>query len=656
MLELDMSSICRLVKIVVFCGAGALSGCDDGAAKPDAGGPGGSCDTLRFPDDDGDSFGDSARGERRCGATGWVNEGGDCDDRDANRYPGATEQCDGTDNNCDGTVDDSSVVDGSYWFTDADGDGWGTGAPLRFSCEGATGEADNDDDCDDASAASAPDAAEICDGLDNDCDGEVDEGEVEDGLYTLYEDADGDGWGDEDVAYIVCGLMEGRTETPGDCDDLDASTYPGAEETCDGIDHDCDGFFDNRCMTPHTSEDASATFLHPETATLLANMVGTDLTGDSKDDLLVAYSERFVGLLETPLSADSEFVWTAEPPDDSIYFGSTMSAQADLNGDGNSDLAMPYFPYVGADRTAEILVMYGPLLDAPDWSTPSTSLTAGEPVYLPGLSGMSTADLNGDDQKDLIFASTEDGGTMFIWHTIGEADATLDDTISWPAPREDHNLGPQTGDINGDGSADIVHGVLSRHQLAVLLGPIAGVDDTEADRIVEDGTESRHLDDSLCIADFDGDGADDIGVGTTQASDPPPQPTELWVYAPMDEADAPLFKITAGEVPQAALYSCRDVDGDGQTDVLVQQYAASDEDGDAVGAVRLFFGPMTGTISEDDADHEFIGDEDMSLFGYQTVSMDHDDDGHMDLLISGVYADLMVFSSEDWLSPWWGTD
>lgn len=97
------------------------------------------------------------------------------------------------------------------------------------------------DDCDDNNADINPDAEEICDEIDNNCDGDVDSGL---GL-TIYADTDGDGYGNEGSAASSCEIPDGYAAEGGDCDDTDALIYPGAEEFCNGLDEDCDGTTDN---------------------------------------------------------------------------------------------------------------------------------------------------------------------------------------------------------------------------------------------------------------------------------------------------------------------------------------------------------------------------------------------------------------------------
>jgi MYXO-CTERM domain-containing protein len=100
----------------------------------------------------------------------------DCNDANAAAYPGGTEVCDGLDNDCNGTVDGDDAIDAVTWFTDGDGDGDGdAGAPVEGCGQPPANTSTNSDDCDDADPRINPSAVEICDGIDNDCDGTLDD-------------------------------------------------------------------------------------------------------------------------------------------------------------------------------------------------------------------------------------------------------------------------------------------------------------------------------------------------------------------------------------------------------------------------------------------------------------------------------------------------
>jgi hypothetical protein len=100
-----------------------------------------------------------------------------------------------------------------------------------------------EEDCDDNEPDAFPGNLETCDGIDNDCDGEVDEDDAE-GTTLYYRDKDADGYGLEDETRTACEPPVGWAVEPGDCDDEENDANPGSDELCDGIDNDCDGTTD----------------------------------------------------------------------------------------------------------------------------------------------------------------------------------------------------------------------------------------------------------------------------------------------------------------------------------------------------------------------------------------------------------------------------
>jgi hypothetical protein len=191
-----------------------------------------------YLDADGDAYGDATQSDHRCSQpSGWVANPDDCDDGDVAVHPGADEICNGQDDDCDGLVDgqDDSLLDGSTWFQDADGDGFGDPDSSMVSCSQNAGWVDDDSDCDDTDSAVNPDADEICDEVDNDCDGLVD-GQDDDLLdgTTWYEDADGDGWGDEGSTDYRCSQPAGWVSLCCDCDDGDPTVTSCGDFSDDG--------------------------------------------------------------------------------------------------------------------------------------------------------------------------------------------------------------------------------------------------------------------------------------------------------------------------------------------------------------------------------------------------------------------------------------
>ncbi|UJR85599.1 MopE-related protein [Sandaracinus amylolyticus] len=289
-----------------------------------------------WPDLDFDLHGDSsATAEMRCaGAFGYATVGDDCDDDDPAVHPAQVEICDGKDNDCDALQDEAPAA--VTWYADADGDGFGSSDPTlaRVSCTplpgyslratdcddsragmspatpercdgldndcngrpdfilGARDTEDDDgdghadlacpggDDCDDRDPTSAPESAEICDGRDNDCNGEIDDGSA---MGSWWIDRDGDTYGDDDTEPVMsCSFVRGRIPRGGDCDDSSADRRPGAREVCDGSDDDCDELVDEGSERGAYYVDADGDGLGAGTA-LLACVAPSDRVDNASD-------------------------------------------------------------------------------------------------------------------------------------------------------------------------------------------------------------------------------------------------------------------------------------------------------------------------------------------------------------------------------------
>ncbi len=184
-----------------------------------------------------------------CGCADLDHDGhscDDCNDGDATVFPGAGEVCDGKDNNCDGQVDEGALT---RFYADQDRDGYGNPGLSLERCTPPDGYVTRGDDCNDLDPTMHPDRAEVCDYRDNNCDGTIDEGV----RATYYRDSDGDGYGDPGNTIEGCVTpASGFISVAGDCDDTRTDVHPGASETCNNRDDNCDGVVDGLSRSCNT--------------------------------------------------------------------------------------------------------------------------------------------------------------------------------------------------------------------------------------------------------------------------------------------------------------------------------------------------------------------------------------------------------------------
>ncbi len=586
----------------------------------------------------------------------------DCDDTDPAVHPEATDCVNGLDDDCDGEVDPAGAPAPGTWHPDGDGDGYGDYASTVQACEQPADAVDDATDCDDSEHEVHPEADELCNERDDDCDGVVDEDAVDVGTWTT--DEDGDGWGVEGTEVIACEQPDLTAAQDGDCDDADPEAHPEASPGCDGRDMDCDGAIDNDADLDGYSDDACGgddcddgdATVYPNAPELCEDGVVNDCTSTVTEA---------VGVCMEDLSlVDSAALIEGGSEDENA--GWSVAGGTDINGDGWLDVFVGA-PGWGSDDLG-VNVGYAGLVYGP--VSGSLALTASDVTVRGevgggqgdsvGMAVCFPGDVNADGAQDLLVSSGDASGRNFgaahIFYgpvngalLISEADARL---VGEPPLGDLGEALAGAGDVNGDGHADLIMGdehlyTSALRGVAYLVhGPVTGERSlAEADAIIEGASDGDHAGCAVASAgDVNGDGLDDLLVGAYLHDDPSGAGTNhgmaCLLLSPvsgdltLDDADARLVGAGPGDWAGFALATAGDLDGDGLADILIGAPQAESPSVAAYGSAYAVLRQPTGEVDLSTAEIEIVGANLGDQAGSAVTSAgDVDGDGTLDLLI-----------------------
>jgi hypothetical protein len=543
----------------------------------------------------------------------------DCDDGDAAIFPGATEVCNGLDDNCDGAIDEGLMV---TYYRDADGDTYGDPAHSATACAQPNGFVTDDTDCNDSSRYVQPGGIEVCDLLDvdEDCNGVANDDDPNaEGKRLWYVDADEDGYGSK-ATVESCFEAPGLATVGTDCNDKDYDINPGTPEVCDPLDkdEDCDGFSDQN--------DPEGPLGQP--------LYYIDVDGDGDGDM----------------TDPGQYFCDGVPP-----------GYSTLNGDCDDTniLINPRAPENCRDLIDNdcngAVDDCGPIPDI-GLDTSDTILEGSSSYAYHGWNVAGVRDMNGDGQADFATAAWYyDSGKGAVYVFYGPMDAgTFDPEDVADSIVEGSTMYgyfgyslDEAGDINNDGFDDMIAGTQSYNNgnAYIFMGPLLGDTSTSgADGTWAGENSTDYAGQGVAGGfDFDADGNGDYLVGAYAAASY--SGAVYLIYGPgtgdNSLADAPV-KITGslsyGYLGQGgSLTGVPDMDGDGADEVALGQYSGSSY----AGAVYLFYGQsLSGDYDTSDADVTYTGAATSDYLGMHIArSTDFNGDGLGDVMMGAYAAD-----------------
>ena len=546
----------------------------------------------------------------------------------------------------EGSGEGSEVEDTATVIVDEDGDGYGP-----------------DEDCDDEDPSINPDANEWCDGLDNNCDGEIDEGL----MRTAYVDEDGDGYGDPDTPVECCKCTPEFTSDSSDCLDSDPEVHPYVDELCDGIDNNCDGDVDERCPTGTVlgPSDAMAR-LHGEASGDHAASLSSvgDINGDGRSDLWLGApgcgtSEGAAYLFYGPVSGEHSLAEADARIDgdvDHTYLGETVAGAGDQDGDGVPDLLLGGAPASG-DLPCAYLI-HGPLTGPVGFEAVDATLIDDHDDSTLWHWVKPAGDLNGDSIPDLLVGE----GSAYLgggWMTEGRVYV-----VQGPMSGALHSNSAQAritsrelldlasiGDTNGDGLDDFGLVQESGYSYSTngkgawfFYGPVEGdLSFEDANGWWDLDSSGEYIESLAPLGDSNGDGYDDFVLGAPYSDKEETNSGKAYVVrgavrggGGAEDTMAQLLGAESGGYAGSEVAAAGEADGDGVADLLI---GAPDESfgGDHAGVAYLALGPVSGTLNLRDSAAMLVGEEPGGGFGRVSFVGDTNGDGRDELLVSAPY-------------------